>query len=227
MWTSMIPFRPAKFRPVTSNRVTSQPFEPVTRTGWLEDEFPFAYSAKWSWKKSLNFFSPIKYATPKSLVRLAIGWVSLGRPIFRGKTVSFREGTGLLRYVPFGVWRLLLPITSTFFLYLPTWMVDWFMVNVIPGSPKTIFWMVFLKDYCFSKGLLSTNPGKCLVYGLWLPWILWEPFLRYLRFDSKIPYFEKNTTTRSSCGLPLWDVCVGSGHDHLVRTGWNEFFLCK
>ena len=22
--------------------------------------------------------------------------------------------------------------------------------------------MVFLKDYCFSKGLLSTNPGKCL-----------------------------------------------------------------
>ena len=28
-------------------------------------------------------------------------------------------------------------------------------------NPKTIFWMVFLKDYCFSKVLLLTNPGKC------------------------------------------------------------------
>ena len=28
---------------------------------------------------------------------------------------------------------------------------------------------VFHKDYCFSKGLLSKNPGTCHFYGFWLP----------------------------------------------------------
>ena len=34
--------------------------------------------------------------------------------------------------------------------------------NGIPGSPSRLFvqWF-FRKDYCFSKGLLSTNPGTC------------------------------------------------------------------
>ena len=36
-----------------------------------------------------------------------------------------------------------------------------------PGSPSRLFFEgIFLKDYCFSKGLLSTNPGKCHFYGL-------------------------------------------------------------
>ena len=34
---------------------------------------------------------------------------------------------------------------------------------------RPFFEWFFRKDYCFSQGLLSTDPGKCHSYGLWLP----------------------------------------------------------
>ena len=64
-----------------------------------------------------------------------------------------------------------IPQLTSFTSSLPAWkkLPEHQKSNMTPGSPKTIFWMVLRKDYCFSKGLLSTNPGKCHVYGLWLP----------------------------------------------------------
>ncbi len=50
----------------------------------------------------------------------------------------------------------------------------WLLVSGRVYIPwKSFCWQLFIwffrKDYCFSKGLLSTFPGKWHFYGLWLP----------------------------------------------------------
>ncbi len=78
---------------------------------------------------------------------------------------------------------------------LLSWPRGGIFLDESPGSPKPIFWMVFLKDYCFSKGLLSTNPGKCHFYGLWLPGKVtartwkWMVGIRSFPFGAFRPFF--------------------------------------
>ena len=44
-------------------------------------------------------------------------------------------------------------------------MVGWLVVCLIANLEGKFPWF-FQKDYCFSEGLLSTNPGKSHFYGL-------------------------------------------------------------